>query len=140
MVGGGRDVPGCAGPGTGPNTFGALRLAFMASYPETKWFGVLQDHVPWPHNVYLELLAERGVLAFAGLCIALLAALKAARSLCRNASGDVRTAAACSFGALASIAFAGIAELSMLHLWVPLITFTFLGLVAMLASSRGSLA
>jgi O-antigen ligase len=125
--------------GQGPNTFGALRPEFVASFPGTAWLGVEQGYVPWPHELYLELLAERGVFALAGFCIALLAALKGARAMCRDASVDVRMAAQCSFGALVSIAFAGLAELSMLHLWVPVITFTFLGLVAMLANSRRSL-
>ena len=125
--------------GQGPNSFGALRLAFLASYPETKWFGIEQGYVPWPHNLYLELLAERGAFALAGFGGALVVALNAARVLCRDDSRDVRTAAACSFGVLASIAFAGMAELSMLHLWVPVITLTFLGLVAMLANSRRNL-
>jgi O-antigen ligase len=125
--------------GHGPNTFGELRLAFLASYPEKKWFGIDQGYVAWPHNLYLELLAERGVFALAGFCAALLVALKASRRLYRNAAGDARMIAICSFGALLSIAFAGIAELSMLHLWVPVITFTFLALVAMIDSAQREL-
>jgi len=125
--------------GQGPNMFGGLRMAFVTTFQETNRFGIEPGFVAWPHNVYLELLAERGIFAFAGFCTALLVALNAAWVLCRNASGDVRTTAIGSFGALATITFAGIAELSLLHLWVPVIAFTFFGLVAMLDSSGRSL-
>jgi O-antigen ligase len=122
--------------GHGPGTFGALRLPFVASFPATHAFGVEARYVPWPHNVFLELLAERGALAFAGFSLALAGAVNAALIARHSQSAEIRMAAAALLGALAALVFGGLTELSMLHLWVPVVGLTLFGLAAMLEQFR----
>ncbi len=53
--------------GQGPHTFGLFYPRYLAVVHLPEGYEPLVGYIPWAHNVYLEFLAERGVVGFAAL-------------------------------------------------------------------------
>lgn len=74
-------------------------------------------YIPWPHNLYLETLAEMGLIGFLALgfalCYSLLVSFKATRAIASD-----RYLAAASASALLAFILASFVELSFLRQWV----------------------
>jgi putative inorganic carbon (hco3(-)) transporter len=104
--------------GHGPHTFKALYVDFL---PATGWFGCAFSDtrvMPWPHNLYLELLAGGGLtvgVAFTALLVWTAVALRVAL---RNATRDCRVLAAGLAGSFCAFLFAALFELSFIRFWV----------------------
>jgi len=88
----------------------------------------------WPHNLYLELLAEQGLIGLAALGFLLVAGISAAWHLQRAARSDVHILGAGALAGLVSFCFAALLELSLLRRWVVIILFALLGITAQLSS------
>ena len=106
---------------------------YRAAMPELPSWVTTESHVtPWPHNLYLELLAEQGLvgllafLALAGVGLFLLA------RIVRSRHADVRCLGAGAGAALIAFLTAAFFELSFLRVWVTIVLFTVLGLLAAL--------
>ena len=113
--------------GKGPNMFGVYYPEFVTAFPETDFFVVDERYVPWPHNMYLEALAERGAIGFVTLLAMLVTGTHLAFRARARGNERTRTYAGALLGSLMVIAIAGGFELTFLHLWVPIISFALLG-------------
>jgi O-antigen ligase len=119
--------------GHGPHTFVRFYSDYLAALRLPEWLPMESRTSPWPHNLYLELLSEQGIVGFAAFATLLAAALwRVSRHITRDTGERSRSAA----GALASLlafCFAGVFELSLLRAWVVLLLFTLLGVVSRLS-------
>jgi O-antigen ligase len=92
------------------------------------------ERIPWAHSLYLQSLAEQGIVGLLALLLLLsyatLAAWKAARSPVR----DQRILAAGALGALAGFCLASVFELALLREWVAIAMFVLLAVVARVPS------
>ena len=120
--------------GQGPHTFRPLYFEYFNSIDFPGWvrFDPWGTAVPWAHNLYLEVLAERGLLglfAFLGLLAA-----TAFYGLKTRFGGDQGAAALASgaMGCLAGIAASAIFEASFLRVWTVVLLFCVCGIVARL--------
>lgn len=113
--------------GQGPGAFSILYPQYLATLTLPDWVVMDPRHMPWAHNLYLELLAERGSIG----CTTFLAAIaltfrpllgrRVQRS--RSAAAHARTTTLLC-GAL--LLTGGLFEFSLLRLW-------FLVLIAVIA-------
>jgi O-antigen ligase len=90
----------------------------------------------WPHNLYLEFLAERGIIGLAALGYLLVCGISAAWHTQRLALSEVRILGAGAFAGFVSFCFAAFLELSLLRQWVVITLFALLGVIAQLSSIR----
>lgn len=106
--------------GQGPGLFKDMYFTFLgkAGYVMRE----LSDRrtMPWAHNLYLEQLAERGIVGFFALLGLLGASIYKATQSWRNAAGvdHMRSLAAGVLTALILLAISGIAEATLSRLWV----------------------
>jgi len=113
--------------GNGPNTFALLYLPYLHALDVRGRLPVDDRVIPWPHNLYLEMLAERGAVGLAALLV-LIAAAGGIAWRHRNARcRDARLIATASLASLIGICFAGLVELTLLRLWVVILLFVFCG-------------
>ena len=103
--------------GHGPHTFG------------------LFHKTPWAHNLYLEVLAEQGILGFIALGVVFTCGVSAAWKLQRTASGDAHIFGTGALAGLLGFCSAAFVELSFLRQWVVITLFALLGVIAQLSSS-----
>ncbi len=120
--------------GQGPHTFRPLYFEYFnrIDFPDWVTFDPWGTAVPWAHNLYLEILAERGIvgfLAFAGMTgIALLYAFRARL----RGSDDVASLASGAIGGLAGLFVSGLFEASFLRVWTVVLLFCVLGVIGRL--------
>jgi O-antigen ligase len=96
-------------------------------------FGVFSK-IPYVHNLYLEMLAERGGLGLAILGVLIAYGLAAAWRLKRVASSDATFLGAGALAGLVGFCSAAMVDLSFVHQWVAIILFVLLGVIARLSS------
>lgn len=82
-------------------------------------------YIPWPHNVFLEVLAERGVIGF--LFFSLLIGVLLIKS--RQKVQHFGISARFVFVGTLSFLVAGFFEVTLLRLWVVVVFFVFLGML-----------
>jgi O-antigen ligase len=109
-----------------------LNAPILGQGPHT--FGVFKPSSPWVHNLYLEALAEQGILGFAALGVLLAYGLSAAWKLHRIASGDAALYGSGALAGLVGFCAAAVVELSFVRQWVVIILFVLLGVIAQLSS------
>jgi O-antigen ligase len=88
--------------------------------------------VNWAHNVYLETLAEQGLVGLAALTGLLVTMVCMAARIRKRASGDQRIVAAALMATTIGILFAGIFEISFVRQWVNELVFFTAGATALL--------
>jgi O-antigen ligase len=118
--------------GFGPHTYGLFYQSYLetARLPE---FSVVEPRfTPWPHNLYLEVLAEQGLIGLTILMLLLAAALNRAWKLVQARSHDTRRYGIAALASLLVICLAGLYELTFLRLWLPIILFSILGVISLL--------
>jgi len=98
--------------------------------------GMANSHAPWAHNLYVEMLAEQGILGFLALVLLLGYAMKLAWKIWHDSNPQVRMFGAGIVAALSGFCLAGVYELSFIRQWVVLLLFTILGLILNLSSGR----
>jgi O-antigen ligase len=102
--------------GEGPHTFGVFH------------------RIPWPHNLYLEVLAEQGLIGLLALGCVAFTGLWGAWKAQRTGSAQMRLLGGGALAGLIAFWTAGVVELSLLREWVITTLFTFLGIVEHLQS------
>jgi O-antigen ligase len=122
--------------GSGPHTFGIAARRSVAAGSVPSWLPRTRRIPPWAHNLYVEVLAERGVVGFAALVGLLLLAWREIRRLLRDAVPPARTLVAGVAASLTGFCFAAIFELSFIRLWVVVLFFTLLALVSQLSARK----
>ena len=109
--------------GQGPYAFSILGPTYLHALALPNWLVIDPRYIPWPHNLYLELLAERGVAGFGPVLALLVFALaRAARGL-RYAEPALRRHIAGVMGFFACFMLAGCFELSLDRYWVVTVLF-----------------
>jgi O-antigen ligase len=104
--------------GKGPHTFGAFH------------------GIPWVHNLYLEVLAEQGLIGLLALgCLVVCGVFTAWRAR-RTGAAEARLLGAGALAALLAFWSAGAVELSLLREWVVVTVFTLLGVSTHLSASQ----
>jgi len=120
--------------GHGPHTFILFYNSYLNNLSLPSWLFVDLRVVPWAHNLYLEILAEHGIVGFIALSVLLFSGLLAAWKL-RNASfSEARILGYGAFAALFGFCLASAAELTFLRQWVVIMMFTLIGVIAQLLS------
>lgn len=125
--------------GTGVHTFGDFHrplLDTLALPPTTVRDA---DAIPWAHNLYLEVLAERGLLGALGFAAPVVAMLVSLRRVLRRAQRDEARLIALGLAAsLATFLVLGLFDLTFLKDWVLLVFWLLAALVARLPVLRSS--
>jgi O-antigen ligase len=85
---------------------------------------------PWAHNLYLEVLAEHGVVGFFSLIILLGYGIVSAYRIVSSLKGAIRLLNSSILAALIAFCVAANFELSLWRQWVTVSLFTLLGIAA----------
>jgi len=123
--------------GQGPRTFGILLADHVRELSLPSWLVAGLRETPWAHNLYLETLAEQGLV---GLVILLALVARFGRTilkLCRGRDPEARMSMEIgALGAFAAITTLGLYELSFVRLWAVYAFFGLLGIIDVLAVSH----
>lgn len=120
--------------GHGAHTFVLFYGSYLQRLNLPPWLFTDPRVVPWAHNLYLEVLAEQGIIGLMALGFVLARGVSSACSIQRVASSETRIFGAGAVAGLASFCLAGMFELTLLRQWVVIIMFTLLGVIAQLSS------
>jgi O-antigen ligase len=90
--------------------------------------------IPWAHNLYLQTLAEQGIIGLLALLLLLSYAAGAAWKATRSPVREQRILAAGAVGALVGFCAASVVELTLLREWVVLVMFVLAALAARIPS------
>jgi O-antigen ligase len=121
--------------GHGPGSFSLLYETYISSLTLPSWAVFDARHMPWPHNLYLELLAERGLIGLLSFLAVLFLFFRQLRALGNWHSADQGLLRASAMS-LFVLLIAGCVDLSWVRLWV-LVSFAMnLGLLS-IAIRRG---
>ena len=121
--------------GHGPGSFGPQYRAYLYTLQLPSWIDVDPRLTPWAHNLYLELLAEGGVIglaAFLALAAAGVSMINRVRTRRPDDLQRLGAAAGAGFIALLTAAFL---EVSFLRAWVTILLFALLGLLTAVTRS-----
>ncbi|MCK4819104.1 O-antigen ligase family protein, partial [bacterium] len=119
--------------GHGPHTFGLFYMQYLNGLDLPVWLTVDPRIFPWAHNLYLEVLAEQGVIGLATLVLLLAIGLITAWKIKRSDNDHIRILAMGAFVALTGFCFAGIFEVSLLRQWAAIFLFLILGVISKLS-------
>jgi O-antigen ligase len=119
--------------GLGPGAFSEFYSTYVADMVLPEWIVFDSRHMPWAHNLYMESLAERGVIGIATLLslIARMIYLLWPISGKPDLHGHLAQA---SLVSLSLMLVAGLFELSLLRLWFTTFFFLMIGIVLMVSS------
>jgi len=110
----------------------SLEAPLLGQGPHT--FALFHHQAPWAHNLYFEVLAEQGVVGLLALGVLLVSGLVMAWKMQRTASHELRIFGAGALAGLGGVCGAALVELTLLRLWVGIMLFTLLGVIAQLSS------
>jgi O-antigen ligase len=122
--------------GCGPATYKTLYPAYLelVQFPDWVEFDPWGGAVPWAHNLYLELLGERGGVGFAAFAAMFGTALAIAIRTWRTQTGEVKLLTAGALASLCGFLFSGIYETSLIRVWAVVLLCTLLGAINSLSS------
>ena len=115
--------------GQGPQGFLLHHRAYIDALQLPAWVRIEDRVTPWAHNLYLELLAEQGVLGLATFLGMVGAGVATLGRILRSRQPDVRLLGAGAGAALVAFLAAAPIELSLIRAWVTIVLFTLLGLL-----------
>jgi O-antigen ligase len=118
--------------GQGPHTFVDFYQAYIQNITLPSWIFVDTRIIPWPHNLYLEVLSEQGIIGLSAFSFLLISATIATLKLRKAVSDDVRIFSYAVFAGLVSFCTAALVELTFLRQWVVVMMFIFLGIIGFL--------
>jgi O-antigen ligase len=119
--------------GHGPHTYLLKYRTYLTQWRLPEWFPIEDRLVPWPHNLYLEVLAEQGIIGLIALVFLLACGLLAIRSIQRAPPGEGRLLGVGATAGLSGFCIAALLELSFLRHWVVIALFLLLGIIARIA-------
>jgi len=126
--------------GHGPRTYGLLVNSYVydLQVPDSgflrelvvPWFSNI--HSPWAHNLYLEVLAAQGVIGLFALLGVLGSALNLGWKLRNSANEIIQFYGIAMTSGLLGFCLASLYELSFLRIWVVIVMFSFMAVLACL--------
>jgi O-antigen ligase len=122
--------------GHGPHTFGRFYQTYLEGLRLPPWLPIDPSPVPWAHNLYIEVLAEQGILGLAALGFLLASGWAAARHIRRGPIHEVRLWGTGAFAGFVSFCMAACIELTFKRQWVVITLFALLGAIAQLSSTQ----
>jgi O-antigen ligase len=125
-----RDAPFL---GQGPHTYELAYESYLAGSDLPDRLKIDPRRTPWPHNLYLEVLAEQGLIGLGALGALLAAGARLGWRLRTSAPRELRLYGIAALSALTGFCFAALLESSFLRLWVMITLFVLLGLLAQLS-------
>lgn len=119
--------------GHGPHTFVLFYNVYLENLALPSWLFIEKLTVPWPHNLYLEVLSERGIVGLISIGLLLSYGLLVAWKSRITAPNETRILGCGAFAALIGFCFAAAFELTFLRRWVVIMMFTLLGIISQLS-------
>ena len=123
--------------GAGPFTFGPYYQDFLKEISYPSWIIIDRRVIPWPHNLYLELLAGSGLIglmSFIGLFVVIYSKLLSSLKSRRSNKLMLKTLLAITTG----FVVAALVETTFLRIWVLILFFALVGFVANVSSNKTS--
>ena len=126
--------------GQGPHAYRLLYAEYLnrVEFPDWVRFDPWGTAVPWPHNIYLEVLAERGALGLLTVSSLVGITLYYANQARRRGGAELALLASGAMGCMTGIFVSGIFEASFLRIWLVVLFFCLLGIVGRLAAMTNS--
>jgi O-antigen ligase len=116
--------------GLGPGFFSQTYQEYFSELNLPSWIYIDDRHMPWPHNLYLELLAERGITGFATFLFFIAALYRTLHTAARDGmKGHEKRFLQTAAFALTALLISGIYESSLLRYWVLIMYFLFTGII-----------
>ena len=91
---------------------------------------------PWAHNLYLELLAEQGVVGLVSFLVLSGVGISMLTQIIRSRHHDIRCLGAGAGSAFLAFLTAAFFELSFIRVWVTIILFTLFGLLSTMSRTE----
>jgi len=120
--------------GHGPHTFGLFYLDYLHRLEIPTWLSVDPRPLSWAHNVYMQVLAEQGIIGALALVILIICAVRLAWRTHRHSEGDIRILNSGAFSALIALCIAGMFDASLMREWFVTTLFVILGIVSHLST------
>ena len=121
--------------GHGPNSYVLHYRAYLDALQLPAWIHIDPRVTPWAHNLYLELLAEQGVVGLTAFLAMGAVGLSMVNQIKRSPHRDLQCLGAGAGAAFIAFLTAASFELSFIRAWVTIILFTLLGLLTTLTRS-----
>lgn len=117
--------------GFGPNTYGVNYMRILPTILSGDMI-VVPGNVRWAHNIFLEIAAERGLVALGLFVAILLLNLRVARNTYISCEGEKKVFVFCTNLSLVASILAGFIELSLMKLWVVILYSVLFSLIGVL--------
>jgi len=118
--------------GKGPHVFAQHYFEYLARVDLPEGYRPDVAYIPWAHNMYLEMLAERGVIGFLAFNSVLAGAGVRVAKVYREAAAGLRTFAIAVAISFAVFLVMSVFDLTFLKDWVSLVFWLLAGLAARL--------
>jgi len=118
--------------GHGPHTFVLSYQNYLNAIKLPSWMPTDPRVVPWPHNLYLELLAEQGIIGLISFVWLMHSVFSLTFRLLNVNDELTRIYAAVVLASLSSFSLAAVFELTFLRQWVVIIFFLLMGITCSL--------
>ena len=120
----------CPFVGHGPGIFLLKYKEVLEEYHLSELLGVDQRLMPWAHNLYLESLAETGIISFIFFMSLIILNYKSLISVLKGGARQIKLQAYPLMSMLVVFNFAAFFELSFWRQWVPVIFFLIIGIIS----------
>lgn len=124
--------------GHGPHSFVLFYQSYLQTIKLPSWLPIDQRLIPWPHNLYLELLAEQGMAGLTSLIGLLTTLFLVAWRTLKIESGNIYIYAVCILASLTSYCVSAVFELTFLRQWVVVMLFLLSGIISILSTYENS--
>ena len=118
--------------GSGPRTYGNLYLSYFQKINIPKWIEIDGRLMPWAHNLYLETLAEQGLLGITGLMVILFVTFILASRFRHSTNKDIYYLGTAVFSTFMALLLASVFEMSFIRNWFVIIFFSLIGFINIL--------
>ena len=125
-----RDAPAL---GHGAGAYAKHYRAYIDSLQLPPWIVVDLRSTPWVHNLYLEILAEQGIVGCVAFFVLVALAVSHLRTLRRSRDPHTQVLGGAVGAALIAFLAAAVFELTLLRPWVTITLFALVGLLSALA-------
>ena len=116
--------------GHGPHTFMLFYNSYLSTLSLPSWLYIDPRLIPWPHNLYLEVLGEQGLIGLTTFIMLLTYGFIVSWKIRKAKSKELRILDYGAFAGLMGFCLAAMIELTFLRLWVVILLFILLGIIS----------